>query len=226
MDRNEKIKLFSQAIMQDFDDSTGNLQLYKSVFDSTLKLNYKYNLSTCTSLLNKNENLIENRVKNQNQTNTVNHNQIETINIPNDPLYIAEHFDWSSEYTEKDFYFEFHIKKNTFSMLLKAIKENYLIKIYEETNYSLPIEKSILITLWYLAKGVSFDDISEKYDIIPTYILPLLNSILSIFTNMKIKYIMWPNKKQLYLNAKTFSETYQYPSKYINHNLFGQTILY
>lgn len=193
----KKIKLLANAILQDFADSSNDIQICKYTYN--LLGNNTTKRSICSLLQDE---YIENRTNAKDEIIY----PYTLYNSPDKESNVLIH-----SYTEKEFYFDFHMKKETFcNLLCEMKKDRYFQRIYESEIFPCTLEKSLLMTIWYLAKGGTLYDICDKFNINST-VLKVVETTINIIVRLQTKYVVWPDENEAEISSNIFLSNYGYP---------------
>ncbi|KAK4886383.1 hypothetical protein RN001_002654 [Aquatica leii] len=114
---------------------------------------------------------------------------------------------WLDLYTDIVFFQLFRMKKETFRDLLTEIIENdsYSIikKRYRGGHYPIQPERGLLVFLWYMSKPDSLHSIGDRFNIVPSSVMQIVNAFLYIINfKLRYKYITWPKSEEEFNNIK------------------------
>ena len=130
--------------------------------------------------------------------------------------------DWLRNYHDIMFFRFFRIQKSTFLNLLNVVLENdnhkLMRKKYHGGNLPIPPEKALLTFLTYMATQESLLSIGQRFGIVPSTAMNIVNALLYIMLKIKKKYIFWPRtdeEVEHVINGFT-----HYPSKFLNCLIF------
>lgn len=108
----------------------------------------------------------------------------------------VNHMDWIEKYNEVVFFQLFRMKTKTFSTLLTVMLRNdqhcLIKKKYRGGNFPFAPEKNLLIFLWYIAHNDSLVCIADRFGIVKSSVMEIVNALLYIVCRLKHKYIKWP----------------------------------
>lgn len=122
---------------------------------------------------------------------------------------------WLQLYLDEDFYMHFRMYKNTFQHLLQAIgsvmnQRNVNVGGRED----IPLDKRILMTLWYLAKGDNIhSSIADRFNVTLSSVNRSVTVILESINMLTNTYIRWPTAVECRRVAEDFQNYGGYPSK-------------
>ncbi|CAG2227928.1 unnamed protein product [Mytilus edulis] len=72
---------------------------------------------------------------------------------------------------------------------------------------AIPVDKKIMITLWYLGSLETINKIADRFGIGEASVIDCRNSvILSILKYLKHKFIRWPNQQEMQTEAQAFAQ--------------------
>ncbi|XP_063906046.1 putative nuclease HARBI1 [Zophobas morio] len=104
--------------------------------------------------------------------------------------------DWLRNYHDIMFFRFFRIQKSTFLNLLNVVLENdnhkLMRKKYHGGNLPIPPEKALLTFLTYMATQESLLSIGQRFGIVPSTAMNIVNALLYIMLKINKKYIFWP----------------------------------
>lgn len=109
-------------------------------------------------------------------------------------------------YSDEEFFKFFRMTRRTYSLLLLECKQHVVDQQASSKYPLIPFEKQLLITLWYLAKGATLIDISDKFDVTVSSVWRCLDRILDILVTLKSKYIKWPSENECTTISAQFME--------------------
>ncbi|KAK9693294.1 hypothetical protein QE152_g34322 [Popillia japonica] len=88
------------------------------------------------------------------------------------------------------------MSRDTFEKLVHVIREIDTIKVGHGGYVPIPIEKPLLITLWYLAKGETLRSVAEKLNLSDSAVLKANEHNIYLLANLVNRYIQWPSERE------------------------------
>ncbi|KAJ8913572.1 hypothetical protein NQ315_013977 [Exocentrus adspersus] len=123
--------------------------------------------------------------------------------------------EWLDKYLEHDFFSLFRMTRETFAKLLNAvghIRAAYFpIPQRFGGRNAISLEKSLYITLWYLAKGETIVSVSNKFNVTISSVYSVVTSCLNYIMKMMKNVIRWPDNDERKLIEQEFREIAGYP---------------
>lgn len=121
---------------------------------------------------------------------------------------------WINRYIEYDFFMLFRMSKATFKDLVKITQCPQLCKVYKGGGLPVPVETSVLITLWWLGKGDTLISISDRFIVAAstayTYCDIVIKRLVELLTSY---YVVWPNAAEMVTIEQQFYEICGFPGK-------------
>jgi hypothetical protein len=109
---------------------------------------------------------------------------------------------WLNTYNETHFFELFRMQNATFYKLLHIIILNdqtrLIQKRYRGGNHVIPPEKGLLAFLWYMSKQDTLLSIADRFNLVPSTVMHLVNAFLYVLLQLKGKYIFWPKTQDEY----------------------------
>lgn len=112
------------------------------------------------------------------------------------PLY-SKH--WINRYIDEDFFRHFWMYRNMFQMMWGIILSESSCRV------AVPLEKGLLFTLYYLAKGDTIILVSEYFNGSLSATHRLLNMVVGLINTLNAKYFSWPTADKLTQYCCNFS---------------------
>ncbi|XP_031350018.1 protein ANTAGONIST OF LIKE HETEROCHROMATIN PROTEIN 1-like isoform X2 [Photinus pyralis] len=119
--------------------------------------------------------------------------------------------EWITNYLDTDFFIHFRMIKSTYFKLTTAIGKELTVKKYRGGFEIIPLEKEILITLWYLAKGETLVSISDRFNVSVSKAFYITMKIIKVICSLMPIYIKWPNAEDCEQIANDFQQRCNYP---------------
>ncbi|XP_031354778.1 protein ALP1-like [Photinus pyralis] len=112
----------------------------------------------------------------------------------------VNHNVWLHQYHEHVFFQLFRLRKNTFYILLQELIKYdrfcLIRKKYRGGNYPTDPEKCLLIFLWYLGHQDTLHGIADRFGVVSSTVMNIVNIFLYITNLLKTKYIVWPKNQE------------------------------
>lgn len=119
------------------------------------------------------------------------------LNLPSDKhIRIDSYFeDWLPKYLDHDFYLLFRMRRNTFYKLLNTIEKYTVAKKYHGGHFPVPLEKTLLITL-YFGRAEVMLSIGDRFNVARSTVFNCITCILNLSENLIKLFIKWPTISQ------------------------------
>ncbi|XP_044270364.1 putative nuclease HARBI1 [Tribolium madens] len=109
---------------------------------------------------------------------------------------------WLNTYDDIDFFRLFRMQKSTFYKLLATLIEVDVIRLihkkYRGGNCVVQPEKGLLVFLWYISKQDTLLSIADRFNLVPSTVMSIVNAFLYTILKLKSKYIFWPKTNEEY----------------------------
>ncbi|KAJ3655943.1 hypothetical protein Zmor_015050 [Zophobas morio] len=119
---------------------------------------------------------------------------------------------WIEVMHEITFFQLFRLKKATFLKLHNIIIENdehnLIKKKYVGGRYPVSSEKSLLVFLWFIPHPDFLHSIGNRFNIVPSTVMKIVNACLYIVVRLKHKYIFWPKTPEEFEHIENGFTTY------------------
>lgn len=129
-------------------------------------------------------------------------------------LRIGEFYEtWIGNYIECDFFMHFRMQKKTFKKLLNCVGRHYMDPLTRGRGVilPLPVEKALLIVIWYLAKGDTLVSISNTFNVCIKSVHNVTEKCLEYMCLLSSSVIRWPTEEQCRSIEEQFRLTAGYP---------------
>lgn len=111
-------------------------------------------------------------------------------------LFSLKRENWLNAYNEIVFFQLYRMKKKSFIKLLDVICSNdryqLITKKYRGGNHPVTPEKALLIFLCYMSKQDTLNSIADRFYLVPSTIMRIVNALLYIVIGLKNQYIFFP----------------------------------
>lgn len=126
--------------------------------------------------------------------------------------------EWIAKYIEEDFFSLFRMTRQTFFTLLNEIDSEDFHKRYQGGGELVPIDKQLLMTLWWLGKGETLLSLSDRFNVALSTVFNCTTVILEKIIGLREKYIVWPNYEEAETIKNKFERRSGYPGEYVDVN--------
>lgn len=102
--------------------------------------------------------------------------------------------------------------QNTFELLLTAVGPEIEPLIFSGGFKPVPLEKQLLITICYLARGETIILLSDRFNLECSTIQNCISKILDVLSGpLKYRYIVWPSRSRAQKIEKQFKKICGFP---------------
>lgn len=119
---------------------------------------------------------------------------------------------WLERYIAYDFYMHFRMTRDTFQLLVLLIGPHYL-----RTNIggrvAVPLEKCLLMTLWYLAKGETIMSIADRFNVANSTACSIFEDMCQYIVALSDRIIRWPTREEAISVTREFEALAGFPGK-------------
>lgn len=122
------------------------------------------------------------------------------------------HEEWVDKYIAFDFYRLFRMSRITYEYLVVEIQKMEVVNLkHKRGREEVPLNKSVLMTLWYLGKGETLISISDRFNVTQSAAFRKVHYIIKFLEKLLPKYVLWPNREQCITISNKFLQKSGYP---------------
>lgn len=115
-------------------------------------------------------------------------------------------------YDDETFRRMFRVNTNTFEVLLDYLKTCADVQPAGPGGREpIPLEKQLLLTLWYVGGQDTINKIADRFDISESSVILCRNRIMRAFLNMRHTFITWSTRQEMLEEADKFSRRNGFP---------------
>ncbi|XP_071092711.1 uncharacterized protein [Haliotis cracherodii] len=116
-------------------------------------------------------------------------------------------------YSTDDFQSHFRLHRTSFEQLCQELHRTdpSIVTIFSGGNTPVSLEKSTMITLWYLANQDSMRTISVKFGVAKSSVHSVVHTVNTVIEKMAKKYIKWPDAHRMATIASEFQDRAEFP---------------
>lgn len=118
---------------------------------------------------------------------------------------------WINRYLDYDFFLHFRMTRKTSEKILNELghlsKQDYIGGFS-----AVPLEKKLLLTLWYLAKGDTMISTGDRFNVVPSTVFTVNRDIIKGLKELAVKFIVWPTESECIKISQEFRDMGGYPS--------------
>ena len=96
-------------------------------------------------------------------------------------------------YSCTDFKPRVPLDRSTFGILLDVLHINMNVSDECRGKPAIPVEKQVLVTLWYLANQETMRSIADRFDVAKSSVHNVVSNVCCTLSKLKSEYIKWPN---------------------------------